>query len=161
MSQLHKYRQLSPNFNEREFRCRDIDRRLRGASYCNGSVGKGIDLRLIQGLEELRARIGRPINVSSGYRCPAYNRYLAGTASNSQHMYGVAADIWIQGMSSEQIMVVVEELDIGTGRGLYPGQGIVHIDVRRGLRGRGVHVSRWVKQQGRPYLTVATFQGWL
>lgn len=158
---MHNYRQLSPHFNEREFRCRDVDRGLRVKPYCDGSVGKGIDLRLIQGLEELRARIGRPINVSSGYRCPAYNRHLSGTASNSQHMYGVAADIWIQGMSTEQIMVVVEELDIGTGRGLYPGQGIVHIDVRRGLRGRSVHVSRWVKQQGRPYLTVATFQGWL
>lgn len=157
---MHNYRQLSPHFNEHEFRCRDVDRGLRGAPYCNGSVGKGIDLRLIQGLEELRARIGKPVNVSSGYRCLPYNKHLGG-AAKSQHLYGTAADVWVQGMTTEQIMRIVEELDIGTGRGLYPGQGIVHIDVRHGLHGNDGNVVRWVKQRGKPYLTVKAFEGWL
>lgn len=154
---MHKYRQLSPNFNEQEFRCRDVDRSLRGVPYCNGGVGKGIDLRLIQGLEELRARISKPVNISSGYRCPAYNRYVGG-ALNSQHLYGTAADVWIQGMTAEQIMRVVELLNIGTGRGLYLSRGFVHIDVRNGLRGS---VVRWVQPPGKPQMTVATFDGWL
>jgi len=155
---MHNYRQLSPHFNEREFRCRDGDRGLRNQAYCNGGVGTGIDPRLIQGLEELRTRIGKPIVVSSGYRCLPYNKHLGG-AAKSQHLFGTAADVWVQGMTTEQIMAVVEDLDIGTGRGLYPGQGIVHIDVRHGLRGG--QVVRWVKQRGKPYLTVATFEGWL
>lgn len=43
-------------------------------------------------LERLRAYLGAPIRVHSGFRCPALNGALAGSAPKSQHMLGQAAD---------------------------------------------------------------------
>ena len=43
-------------------------------------------------LDPLRELYGRPIHVTSGYRCPKLNR-LVGGAPNSQHMRGEASDI--------------------------------------------------------------------
>lgn len=43
-------------------------------------------------LEPLRVRYGKPIIVTSGYRCPTLNKLIGG-AKNSDHMYGAAADI--------------------------------------------------------------------
>jgi len=43
-------------------------------------------------LDPLREAYGKPIRVTSGYRCPQLNR-LVGGAPNSQHMRGEAADI--------------------------------------------------------------------
>ena len=43
-------------------------------------------------LDPLRERYGRPIYVTSGYRCPKLNNLVNG-AANSQHMRGEAADI--------------------------------------------------------------------
>ena len=45
-----------------------------------------------QVLDPLREQYGRPIRVTSGYRCPKLNN-LVGGAPNSQHMRGEAADI--------------------------------------------------------------------
>ena len=43
-------------------------------------------------LDPLREAYGRPIRVTSGYRCPRLNRLIGGSP-NSQHMRGEAADI--------------------------------------------------------------------
>ena len=43
-------------------------------------------------LDPLREAYGKPIRVSSGYRCPKLNR-LVGGSPNSQHTRGEAADI--------------------------------------------------------------------
>ena len=48
----------------------------------------------IKVLEPLREYMKRPIQISSGYRCPRLNA-LVGGVSKSQHMYGQAADIRI------------------------------------------------------------------
>lgn len=47
--------------------------------------------RTAQLLEQVRALLGKPILVSSGYRAPEVNRAVRG-AANSAHMLGCAAD---------------------------------------------------------------------
>ena len=47
-------------------------------------------------LEPLRVAMGRPIKISSGFRCQKLNDAVGG-AYNSQHMKGQAADINIEG----------------------------------------------------------------
>jgi len=56
-----------------------------------------------QGLERIRALLGVPMIISSGYRCPALNAAERG-ARNSQHMLGQAAD-FIAPMAGEPIIV--------------------------------------------------------
>lgn len=43
-------------------------------------------------LDPLRTWYGKPLTVSSGYRCPALNKAVKGSTT-SQHMSGQAADI--------------------------------------------------------------------
>lgn len=56
------------------------------------SVAKSLEALVDNVLDPLREAWGRPIYVSSGYRCPALNRAVGG-ASSSQHKKGLAADI--------------------------------------------------------------------
>ncbi len=58
------------------------------------------NLRLLAAvLEELRqACEGKPIHISSGYRCPTLN-HLIGSKPTSAHIQGLAADFTVQDMS--------------------------------------------------------------
>lgn len=46
-------------------------------------------------LDPAREKLGSPIVVNSGYRCPKHNKEVGG-ATNSQHLLGQAADIRFQ-----------------------------------------------------------------
>lgn len=78
-------KKLSANFKVREFR-----------SKC-GSDEILIDDKLVTLLQKMRDKFG-VINISSAYRTPAYNKKVGGV-SNSQHLYGLAADITLQDSS--------------------------------------------------------------
>ncbi|MCK6504840.1 D-Ala-D-Ala carboxypeptidase family metallohydrolase [Myxococcota bacterium] len=53
-------------------------------------------------LDPVRARIGRPMGVGSGYRSPAVNKAIGG-ADKSQHMAGEAADVKAGDMPAERL----------------------------------------------------------
>lgn len=55
--------------------------------------------RLADYLDGIRAKLGKPILVSSGYRCPMLNKAVGGVA-NSQHQKGLAADLVCADMES-------------------------------------------------------------
>jgi hypothetical protein len=48
--------------------------------------------RLADYLDNIREKLGKPILVNSGYRCPVLNKAVGGVA-NSQHQKGLAADL--------------------------------------------------------------------
>lgn len=82
---------------------------------------------LLARLDALADRLGAPIPILSGYRDPAYNASLDGAASQSQHMYGTAADI---DESYGLTIAVADELGF-SGRGNIKFTDIVvHVDVR-------------------------------
>ncbi|MEG1040030.1 MAG: D-Ala-D-Ala carboxypeptidase family metallohydrolase [Pseudomonas sp.] len=54
--------------------------------------------RLCALLEQVRLLIGRPVLVTSGYRCAALNRMVGG-APRSAHVQGLAADINVSGLT--------------------------------------------------------------
>lgn len=58
-------------------------------------------------LEPLRERVG-PIRITSGYRSSLVNSRVGG-ASNSQHLYGEAADIVVPGMSVYDVACLVRD----------------------------------------------------
>lgn len=55
--------------------------------------------RLADYLDNIREKLGRPILISSGYRCPVLNKAVGGVA-NSQHQKGLAADLVCADMES-------------------------------------------------------------
>lgn len=96
------------------------------------------------------------LHVASGFRSPAHNGELSGTAQDSRHMYGDAADIAIDANSDGRLTEIDARLvaaaaelverkhpDLAGGIGLYitsdgGGWPYVHIDVRgRRARWRG------------------------
>ncbi len=58
----------------------------------NLEVEENLRALVDQVLDPLREAYGKPIRVTSGYRCPKLNT-LVGGSPNSQHMKGEAADI--------------------------------------------------------------------
>lgn len=87
-----------------------------------------IDKRLIDVLDKIRERLGVPITVNSGYRCPEHNEEVGGVP-NSQHVEGTAADITYDGIDVDYLAQIAEECG-ADGIGKYYQQGFVHVDVR-------------------------------
>lgn len=71
---------LRRNFSTHEFRCKHCGA-LRGPTEA-----------LLDVLQRLRDRVGRPLIIVSGYRCPTHNTRVGG-ATRSRHLAGDAADI--------------------------------------------------------------------
>lgn len=70
---------------------------------------------LAEGLERVRAVLGHPVRISSGYRCPALNAAIGGSKT-SQHMQGLAADFACPGVGSPrdvamEIVLAADSID--------------------------------------------------
>lgn len=87
-----------------------------------------IDKRLVDVLDAIRERLGVPLYINSGYRCPEHNAEVGGV-SNSQHVLGTAADITYDGIDVDYLAQVAEECG-ADGIGKYYHQDFVHVDVR-------------------------------
>lgn len=81
-------------------------------------------------LEPLRAFMGKPVQITSGFRSPAHNARIGG-AKNSLHTTGMAADIAVGGIPDQiKVAAFLSKLDDVGGIGLYETKGIVHVDIR-------------------------------
>ena len=109
---------LSNNFDSNEFDCK-------GAGCCNTTK---ISKQLVTYLQMIRNHFGKPVLITSGYRCAKHNASPAvGGAKNSKHTLGQAADIYIEGLEPREIAKFAESIGI-KGIGLY--EDFVHIDTR-------------------------------
>lgn len=80
-------------------------------------------------LDPLRAMIGHPIIITSGYRSKRVNELVGGSIF-SQHMSGKAADIHVQGYTPEQMDMVYRTIQMYYDFDqliLYPYKNIIHI----------------------------------
>ena len=126
-------RQLSTNFVVKEFRCFDNSDKIL------------VDSELAKILQKVRDHFGKPIEITSGYRTAAHNKKIGG-ASNSQHLYGKAADFHISGVAPIEICKYLEQIG-AHGLGCYSSW--VHVDTREGK-------SYWDQRNG-TYKSVSTF----
>ena len=62
-------------------------------------------------LQPLRDAVGKPISISSGYRCAKLNKAIGG-AAKSQHILGQAADIKANWMSNAELFHKIQELNL-------------------------------------------------
>lgn len=103
-------------FTRAEFRCTC-------GKYCNGYPVEPTEA-LVRGCDALRERAGVPLFIiqkgGSGIRCPQHNRDVHG-ASNSYHLYGMAADLHPSGAMTPADLYALADAMLGkTGElGLY------------------------------------------
>lgn len=107
-------------FDRDEFRCQC------GGKYCNGFPAEPHETT-VRYADAIRKRIGKPILVNSGLRCPTWNQ-IQGGVSNSNHMDGGAVDLGRpSGVTSAQMKAAAEEVMGNTGGiGIYDWG--IHID---------------------------------
>ena len=114
--------QLTPHIHLREMEC-----------GCGACPRTPVDLDHLRRLETLRARLGgRPIRITSGYRCRRHNAAVGGHPT-SEHMEGLATDVVVDGRAPDVVAAVAEDVGFG-GLGRY--DTFTHLDGR-------VRLSRW------------------
>lgn len=104
-----------------------------------------IEDEFVDMLDELRARVGFPLQVSSGFRCPDHNERVSSTGRTGPHTTGWAADLLV---ARERAVTVLQEalyMDF-TGFGLNQ-KGAV----------RFIHLDALSDAQGRPRPTIWTY----
>ena len=113
-------------FDRSEFKCKC------GGKYCNGYPSEP-DERMVRIADQLRKNLGVTITIVSGLRCKTWNA-IQGGVSNSQHMYGEAADIYAKGVPQSRVEAELDK--IGGVRYHYAikGSNNVHFDVPKGNR---------------------------
>jgi hypothetical protein len=97
--------------------------------------------RLAALLEQVRALVGAPITISSGYRSPALNRAVGG-AVNSAHVLGLAADISTAKLPPKALALLVRQSDIIFDQLIYEGTW-VHIALSAGAPRRQVLTAKF------------------
>ena len=106
--------QLTENFSLREFQC----------PCCHTVM---LHPKLAASLQKLREAWGRPLTVTSGYRCARHNAEVGGVP-NSRHMRGLAADAAVPRAEQEKF----RELARAAGFSkipAYPAPDLVHLGI--------------------------------
>ena len=126
--------QISTHFRLSEFQCKD------------GQDFVAIDNRLVELLENIRKMCdGEAVHINSAFRTASWNRQQKGSAPESKHLYGMAADIWVGHYDRNKNPVrtktpaevaAIAEIFLGSSGGIGIYKTFTHVDVRTGR-------SRW------------------
>lgn len=124
---------LSEHFTLEEMTRSDTYTRLGKANSPSPAAVNSLTALCKNILEPLRAAIGKPITIRSGFRCEGLN-LLVGGAQTSQHLYGQAADITINGVSNDVVWNYIKDM--------LPFDQVIaeHLSASNGAKG-WVHVS--------------------
>lgn len=112
-------------FTREEFKCKC------GGQYCNGYPAE-MQEAVVKIADAARAHFGKPAHVVSGLRCKKWNAHEGGVA-NSQHMYGEAVDLRIDGVSAEELRQFVSTQP-GHRYSYCINSTNVHFDIPKGKR---------------------------
>lgn len=143
--------QLTPHFALAEFTRSAKAAQLR---LDNTPTGKALEnlKRTAEILERVRAHLGVPIIITSGYRGPVLNKAVGGVTS-SDHLQGLAADVVVPsyGTPYEVAKALAPHIDaLGIGQVIYEVSG----------RSRWVHLSARVPEKTvNRVITIAVGQG--
>jgi hypothetical protein len=115
---MYTEQQLSPNFKLSEMLVSETATRNNFTEQFNPSPAIIANLKAlcINVLEPLRAKIGKPVIVTSAYRCERVNGSVPGSANHSQHELGCAADTHVEGMSIEDWYQFIKKAGVPFGQ---------------------------------------------
>ena len=78
--------------------------------------------------DQIREHFGSPARVISGLRCPTHNKAVGGK-SNSQHMYGEAVDLRVDGVGWEKLLAYTKTLPGVRYAYHIEGSNNIHFDI--------------------------------
>lgn len=112
-------------FTRAEFACKC------GGKYCDG-YPNAMRREVVELADGARAHFGKPGIVVSGLRCEKHNANVGGVA-NSQHIYGEAVDLKIQGVSASELLAYIQNQP-GVRYAYAINDTNVHFDIAKGVR---------------------------
>ena len=112
-------------FERSEFKCKC------GGQFCDGYPAQ-MQEAVVKIADAARAHFGKPAHVVSGLRCKQWNAHEGGVA-NSQHMYGEAIDLRIEGVDGESLRKFVSKQP-GCRWSYCINSTNVHFDIEPGKR---------------------------
>ena len=112
---------LSANFRSEEFACR--------CGSCSASEDPPMQVAFVMKLQKMRNLYGKPIRITSGFRCAAHNRNVRGNPS-SHHLEGNASDLFALS-ASEKFWLLKYAIEVGFS-GIGVGRDFIHVDDREG-----------------------------
>ncbi len=83
-----------PNFTPREMTCK-----------C-GCGTMEMDATFMSKLQLIRSQLGKPMPITSAYRCPKHNANVSSTGTSGPHTTGHAADIRIYGRDAHRLVEI-------------------------------------------------------
>lgn len=89
---LYRVNKYAPHFTLNEFKCQC------GGKHCTG-YPKKLSVQLLKNVEKIRCNYNKPMTITCGLRCKAYNDSLQGSVKTSKHLKGKAVDFYMKGVS--------------------------------------------------------------
>jgi hypothetical protein len=84
--------------------------------------------RLALFLEQVRTLLNKPIKVNSAYRSPKVNASVGGSKT-SQHCFGCAADIRVNGLTTDQVIKAIVKSNLKYDQVIREFDSWVHISI--------------------------------
>jgi len=108
-------------FKEEEFACRHCEKNLISHSF-------------VSVLDNLRSDFGKPLIVTSGYRCPEHNNNVSSTGLDGPHTTGLAVDFGVSREDAYDLLGLAYEYKFtGIGVNQKGSARFIHLDVIEGL----------------------------
>lgn len=82
-------------------------------------------------LQPIRDKLGKPMIITSGYRCQGLNKKVGGV-SNSQHTKGQAVDFYVKDMTTQQVVDFIKKSGIEFDQLINEYNRWVHISFVKG-----------------------------
>lgn len=98
-------------------------------------------------LDALRGLYGRPLIVSSGYRCPDHNARVSSTGRTGPHTTGRAADLAVTHRDAYELLALA----------LAPGAGFTGVGINQKGTGRFIHLDDLPAAPGQPRPTLWSY----
>ncbi len=111
-SNLH----ISSHFSLQELKCKCSFEECQITFVCE---------RVVYLLERLREKVCQSILITSGYRCPRYNKQIGG-APESQHITGYGVDLYVPGVKISKLAKLAKQVGF-LGIGEYKAH--IHVDI--------------------------------
>lgn len=107
---------------------------------CSCGCGKELMVQsFMEKVDDLRAHLGIPLRVTSGYRCPEYNNRVSSTGFDGPHTTGHALDIAVHGKYAWALLNGLEKVFTGVG-----------VDQKGDHSTRFIHIDDLPEAPGRP-----------